>query len=289
MKKTLRFTFKNIRRMPYQSLAAITVLTVTFFISQAFTLLTLGSQQVLVFFESRPQISAYFTNQALEEDILDYKQQLESKPYVKKVAYISKEEAFQIYRLHNQDDPLLLEMVTANTLPASLEVSPVSIDDLDQIQADLDSLPTIEDVFYQEDVVDALARWTKTVRQVGLLLISFLTVTSILIIVIIIGMKVAARRHEIKIMRLLGANNWFITGPFILEGALYGAIGAIIAWVINYTIILYSTPFLIDFLGEIPLIPVNPLAMLVILASGIAFGTTIGILGSAIAVRRYFK
>ena len=117
----------------------------------------------------------------------------------------------------------------------------------------------------------------------------FLILTSILIIVIIVGMKVASKRHEIRIMQLIGASQWFIVGPFVFEGAVYGFLGASIAWGMNYITLLYATPYLLDFMGDIPLLPIDPLIMLLVFAIASIVGTTIGMGGGAIAVRRYFK
>lgn len=289
MNRLMPFAWKNIRRSPYQAISAITVLTVTFFIAQLFVLLSLGSQKILNYFETKPQISAYFTDETTESQILTYKQMLESSENIKSVTYISKTEALSIYREQNKDDTLLLEMVTADILPASLEVSPISLEVTPQIRDEINKLQGIEEIVYQKDVIETLTSWTKGIRFFGIGLMSFLIVTSILIIVIIVGMKVASKRHEIRIMQLIGASQWFIVGPFVFEGAVYGFLGASIAWGMNYIALLYATPYLLDFMGDIPLLPVDPLIMLLVFAIAAVIGTSIGMGGGSIAVRRYFK
>lgn len=289
MSRVIPYTWKNMRRNPFQAVAAIIVLTVTFFIAQLFILLSIGSQVVLQYFESRPQISAYFTDETPEGQIKSYKQTLEQNPLIKSVTYISKTEALKIYQEQNKDETLLLEMVTEDILPASLEVAPVSLEYTPQIKEALSNLGGLEEVVYQQDVIETLTGWTKGIRFFGVSLIGFLIGTSILIVVIIVGMKVASKRHEIRIMQLLGANRWFIVGPFLLEGAIYGFLGATIAWGLNYLTLLYATPFLVDFIGEIPLLPVDPIVMLMILGGGAFMGVVIGMGGGSIAVKRYFK
>lgn len=289
MSRLLPHTWKNIRRTPFQSMAAIAVLTVSFFIAQLFMLLSFGSQKMLEYFESRPQISAYFNDETPEAQILAFKQSLESNPLISQVTYISKQEALSIYRQQNQDEPLLLEMVTADILPASLEVSPRTLETTPRIIEELNKLPGLEEVVYQADVIETLTGWTRGIRYFGLSLIGFLVATSILIIVIIVGMKVAAKRQEIKIMQLLGANRWFIVGPFLLEGALYGLLGATLAWGLNYLTVLYATPYLLDFFGDVQLLPIDPVFMLAIFGFTATIGVIIGMSGSAISVKRYFK
>lgn len=289
MSRVTRNTFKNIRRMPYQALSAVAVLTITFFVGQLFILLTLGSQKILTYFETRPQISAYFEDETLESDILALKRNFEGKEYVEMVDYISKEEALEIYREQNKEDELLLEMVTADILPASLEISAKSVDQIPTIKNELTGLPGIEEVVFQQDVVEALSKWTSGIRLVGLGLVVFLVATSMLIVVIIVGMKVASRRHEIGIMQLLGASRWFIVGPFLLEGAFYGVVGGFTSWVLSFIMLLYLTPFLVEFLGDIPLFPVDALVMILVMLASVVSGVLIGMAGSALAVKRYFK
>jgi cell division transport system permease protein len=180
-------------------------------------------------------------------------------------------------------------MVTANILPASLEVSTTDIAYLGEIAQILGNEPEVEEVIFQEDVVKALHNWTNTLRKVGVGLISTLGLVSLLIVLIIIGMKITLRREEIEILQLIGASPWYIRAPFIFEGIFYGIVGAILAWGISYLILLYSTPFLLEFLAGIPILPVPIFFMLALLGAEIFAGVLIGILGSLLAVKRYLK
>src|SRR3989344_1697406 len=287
MSRVLVNAWKNMRRMPYQTLAAIGVLTVGFVIAQVFGLLVFSSQQILTFLEPRQQVSAYFTDQASEEEILKYKQQLEERDYIQEVTYISKEKALEIYREQNKNDKLLLERVTAEILPASLEVSATAADQLEKVRQDLENLAGVEEEVYQQDVVDALTQWTRGLRWIGLGLTTVLVVTALLIIVVIISMKVASRRQEIMIMRLLGAQRWFVTGPFVTEGAVYGMVGGGVAWLLTMILLLYATPAIVGFIGEIPLKLLDVTVLSVLFGVSILTGIVIGVLGSLVSVRRY--
>jgi cell division transport system permease protein len=287
MKRILINTFKNIRRSPYQALAAILVLTLTLFVTQVFILLSLGSQEILRYFETKPQVTAFFNDDVSETDILTLKQQLESQSYITMVTYISKEEALTIYRDQNADDPLLLEMVTADILPASLEVSAINVDSLPQVRDYLQGTSGVDEVIYHEDVIDSLKRWTSGIRYSGLVIVSLLIFTSLLVITIIISIKAAAKRQEIATMRLLGATSWFIYGPFMFEGIVYGVLASFVAWVTTYTILLYATPFLVDFLGDIPVLPVNPLVMLSLLGASAGIAALMGMIAGIFSSRRF--
>jgi len=289
MKQIFRTTWTHIRRSPYQSLAALSIMILTFFIISVFTLLGAGSQAILNFFETRPQVTAFFEDQVTLGEIDLLKAKLAETDKVKEMKYISKEEALAIYREQNRDDPLLLEMVTANILPASLEVSTININYLGEIAEILRQEPGVEEVIFQQDVVEALNKWTTNVRLVGLGLAIAFSLAGLLTILVIIGMKVALRKEEVEIMELIGASKGFIGIPFLLEGIFYGVVGALIAWGVAYLLLLYATPFLIDFLAGIPILPVPIFFMLAVLGGELLLGAIIGTLGSFIAVRRYLK
>lgn len=289
MKQILRITWTHIRRSPYQSLAAVLIMLLTFFIISVFTFLIAGSQAILNYFETRPQVTAFFEDQVTLGQIDLLKAKLAETEKVKEMIYVSKEEALAIYREQNKDDPLLLEMVTANILPASLEVSTLNITYLGEIAEILRQEPGVEEVIFQQDVVEALQKWTTNIRLIGIGLAIAFSLAGLLIILVIIGMKVALRRSEIEIMELIGASRGFIRAPFLLEGIFYGIFGALIAWIISYVLLLYATPFLLDFLAGIPILPVPVFFMLAVLGGELLLGIIIGTLGSFIAVRRYLK
>ena len=289
MKQHFRTAWKHIRRSPYQSLAAILIMFLTFLIATIFTLVAGGSQIVLRYFESRPQVTAFFKDEATAGQIDTLKAKLIQTGKVEETEFISKEEALEIYREQNKDEPLLLEMVTANILPASLEVSIKNIIDIDQVAGVLKNDTTVEEVVFQEDVVEALYRWTGSIRKIGIGLISVLSLVSFLIILVIIGMKITIRKSEIEILQLIGASNAYIRAPFVLEGIIYGVGGAVLAWGLSYILLLYATPFIIKFLVGIPVLPVSYYFMLIVLGIEMLAGFIIGSLGSFIAVRRYLK
>lgn len=287
MKPVLAYSLKNIRRAPFQALGSVFVLVLTFIAAQGFVLISMGSQVLLHYFETRPQVTAFFTDQVDEAQILVIKQQIEAQPYVGSVIYVSKNEALNLYRQQNQDDPLLLEMVTADILPASLEVSAKSVDQLQTISNMMQQISGVEEVTYQKDVIEALQRWTNGIRVTGLILVGFLIATSILITTILISMKVAQKRAEIKTTRLLGATPWFVRGPFLIEGAIYGLVSAVISWGIIYVGLLYATPSLLGFLGDIPLLPIPATTMLWLLGGSAGVGASMGIISGSLSTSRY--
>jgi cell division transport system permease protein len=277
------------RRSPYQTLSAILLVTITFFVGYAFSLFSLGSEYILRYFETRPQVIAFFELNASTSQINTLAEQMRQQPYVENVSIVSKEQALELYRQDNAEDPLLLELVSADILPASIEVRGRTVDDLPTIKAELDGVEGIDEVVYQQDLVESLAGWTTSIRWLGIGSLSLLGVTSFLIIMVIIGMKVATKRPAITIMRIIGATRWYIRSPFLAEGVLYGLIGSLLGWGAMYVGLLYLTPWLKEFLGPIQLLPVRPEIFALQLGIGTLIAIFLGGFAAAVAVGRMIK
>lgn len=287
--KTFKTTWRNIRRSPYQAFAAIFVMTLTFLFISFFTFLLYGSSKAISYFESRPQVTAFFRQEVKQADIDNLKNDLNATNKVAGIKFVSKEEALEIYREQNKNDPLLLELVTADILPASLEISTVKIEDLSEINNKLKDSPLVSEVVFQKDVVSVLTSWTNALRTIGLGLIVVLSLVSIFIMVIIIGVKISQKKQDIEIMRLIGAGGWYIRLPFMLEGIFYGAFGALLGWLISAGALWYSTPFLSSFLKGIPIFPLPLIFLFGLLGMEILAAIILGTLSSFVAVFRYLK
>ncbi|MCL5785008.1 MAG: ABC transporter permease, partial [Patescibacteria group bacterium] len=255
------FVKRNIRRTPYQAFAASMVMFLTFFTLSTFLILALGSQQILGFYESKPQAIAFFKDGTTDTDIKAIENALTQTGKITKFRYVSKDEALQIYRDRNKDNPTLLELVTANILPASLEISTTTPEDLKPIAEIVKQEPVVEEVVFPEDVVASLTQATRLIRIVGSSTTGFLAVFSTLIIVMIIGFKIRLKRDEIETMKLLGASTWFIRMPFLIEGIIYATVGAFLGWLLSFAVLWYFQPLLQNNLGEVSqiLLPVPPL------------------------------
>lgn len=285
----LKTTYHHIRRSPYQAIAAILIMTLTFFVVSAFTFLLVGSSQVINFFESKPQVTAFFKNEAKQTDIDDLKKQLVDSAKIASMKFVSKKDAFNIYKEQNKNDPLLLDLVSADILPASLEVATFRIEDLPQTAETLAKSPSVYKVAFQRDVVATLTTWTNALRKIGVVLIVALGTVSIFIMTTIVSIKVSQKREEIEIMRLLGASKWYVSLPFVFEGVAYGLVGALFGWLFASGALMYSTPFLSTFLRGIPVLPVSMIFLGQLLGVEFLLAALLGMFASWIAVMRYLK
>jgi cell division transport system permease protein len=237
MANALHTALRNIRRSPYQSLMATLMMSLLFFISYTLVMMLVGAHDILRYFEMRPQVIAFFATDVNDERIQRAADTMKAKPYVAQVKIISKEDALKLYQ-QDITDPLTLELITSDILPASLEVSANNIDDLSKVRDDLKTLEGIHEVKYQEQVIDTLSIVIKNVRVGGMIFIAFLTAMSVMFVVVVLSLRVALKRQEISIMRLLGAGTGYIVGPYLFEGMVYGSLGAIIGWLGMFTTLL---------------------------------------------------
>jgi len=287
--RAIKQAVKSIRRSPYQALSASLVLFLTFFIGYSLILLLFGSAKILQYFESRPQVTGFFNQDTTLEQLQAHQTALQQVEYVESVDLVTQEDALEIYRLQTINDPTLQELVTADILPPSLEVSTASINDLAKVAETMRSMQGIDEVVYQQDVVDSLRYWTDTIRQVGIAVLSVFVITSLLVVILITSMRIASKKYETRVMRLVGATKWYIMRPFLVEGMLYGLVGASLSWGLVYVLLMYSTPTIQGFLGEIKLLPVDPIYMLALLGAGVTLAMLLGLFAGLISTRRLFR
>lgn len=286
------------RRSPYQAAAAILTMFITFLLAGIFFLSTGASVVILKYFESKPQITVFFTDKSTEQEINGLQRTLEATGKVATTKYISKEDALKIYQEQNKNDPLLLEMVTADILPASLEVSAIEPGFLKELEPVIRQAQNIEEIVYQRDVVESLLQWTNAIRIIGGILATLLAFNALLITMTVVSMKIALKKDEVEVLKLVGASGWYIRSPFLLEGGLYGATGGVIAAVVIIALVVWLRPLLVSFLGVIPIMntllasAVSAPFLLSIFGFGsllVVSGFLLGSIGSLIALGRYLK
>lgn len=280
---------KYIRRSPYQALSAAAIMSLTFFTISVFAILTIISIRFISYFESRPQLTVFFKDEATMNEISSLQKKLEDTGKTASINFVSKEEALKIYKEQNKSDPILLDLVTAEILPSSIEVQAQQAQDLSSLATVVKGSAIVEDVVFQKDIVDTLVSWTAAARRVGLVVIAILITVSTLIIVTIIGIKITVRREEIETMRLLGASNWFIRAPFLLEGAFYGLVGSLVGGITAIGIFYSFAPALESFLRGVAIFPLSPLIMAELLIVEVMIACLVGIFASYLAVLRYLK
>src|SRR3972149_8453648 len=189
----------SIRRTPYQSFSAFLILFFTLFLTLILFVSLTFLYGTLNYLETKPQVTVYFQNKTVENHIFKVRDELMSSGKVLSLKYISKNEAFNIYKQLNKDNPLLLEMVSADILPPSLEVYAKKPAYLPEIAEYLKKQGDIDEVQYEKDIVDKLLVLTNTIRMSALIFFSYLILMSIVVLTTMILFKIAfrARRYSL--------------------------------------------------------------------------------------------
>ncbi len=270
------------------SIASVSTVAVSLLLIGIFVILALTVSNIIENVEKKVQIQAFLKDEANEEQIANLQQKVASWSDVKEVKYVSKDEALERLREDLKDQPEMLNALQGNPLPASLEIELVDPQKVDSIAKRIEGNQEIDELKYGQQIVGKLFAVTNVLRVIGIILVSLLIFASLVLIANTIRLALFARRKEIAIMRLVGASNWFIRMPFLLEGILQGFIGSILAVIVIY----FAKVTLFDKAKEIlPFFPVtignNTFYQLV--GWMIMFGILIGAVGSLVAIRRFLK
>lgn len=295
----LKTAFDYIRRSPFQALAAIFTLSLTFFVTTLLVVIVYSSSNVINYFETRPQVIAFLKDGTTPEQVAQLQNKLLSDEKVTEVKYVSKEQALEIYKKATSDNPLLSELVSPTIFPASLEFSLKDLSRAEDVIGQVKKESIVDSVGFTaslggestlNDVVSRLRTITTYLRVGGGVVAALLIATSYLVLIVIITMRMAARKGEIEILSLIGATAGFIRDPILLEALIYSLIGVFIGWIFTFLMVLYAAPSIITYFGEIPILPKTTadlaIIFVIILASELVIGAFLAFSGSLLAISR---
>lgn len=278
----------TIRRTPYQSLSLVIALTISLFVGYCLSFVLLGADIILKDLETKPQIIAFFelgTEQAVIDQL---EKDLTNNPSVKSVTVITQEEALKIYQDENQDDPLLMELVTAAILPASIEVQAQTLDELQGLQTQLSEAEGVEEVVFPEAFIAEITKWMSALRTAGIVAVSIMAIQFFLTTFIAIGLKSTSQKGAISIARLLGASKGYIKRPFLVEGMIYGLLASLLGWLLAVSNFLIVSPYLTPF--GIPTVSLTQPSVLALqLATGTALTMMLGLMAGYMASSKLLR
>lgn len=279
------------------SSAAIVVMVIAVSLFTFLVFLQGFSSYVVASIENRIAISTYFTDEASEQDILDAKEAIIKMSVVRQVEYVSKAEALERFQERHLQDDVVMESLVAvggNPLLASLSIRAESPEAYEQITAFLSTssfAPLISKVDYQDraPVIQRVSQVSAAVR-VGVFLMSFiLGIIAVLVAFNTVRLAIFNSRDEIEVMKLVGASNWFVRGPFLVQGILAGASATGITLLLMIPSIFFFAPRLEALVPGFSLWSYlwGNFFMLLLLQLGVGVG--LGVLSSTIAIRRYLR
>lgn len=284
-------------RNRWLSLAATLIMVLTLFIISIFASLLVITNKTTESLRDKVDLIAYFNDSASNDQIAAIQNVLRNRNDVKSVIFVSKGEALVRWQERNKDDAKIRDVITEadNPLPQSLEVKTSDPEDLQSINDYLSNQeykPLISKISYQKnkDLIDRLLRVTRVVKIAGWSLTGIFVLISILIIYNTIRLTIFARSEEIEIMKLVGGSDWYVRGPFIIEGIGYGFLGAIISSILFLFIFKTTVPSIEGYLGLTDL-NANYIGMNILLITLLQFfvGLLLGISCSVLAVKKYLN
>ncbi|MDO5786985.1 MAG: permease-like cell division protein FtsX [Phascolarctobacterium sp.] len=282
-------TYKSIRRNGFMSFASISTVAVSLLVLGMFLMIFLNTNNLAQYLESQVQVSVYMQDSATDKELTAVKEKLTKMPGVVKVTQVSKQQALERFKKRLGDQEQLLHSLgKENPFPNSFEVQVDNPERIKVLTPQIGQLPKVETAKFGQEVVEHLFQLTKILRFGGILLVIFLAMATLFIISNTIRLTVFARRKEVIIMKYVGATDWFIRWPFLLEGMTLGFFGAVLASVLINSIYSGLLTRIHATLAFLPLLPTSPLLIYVDLFLLIA-GTGIGALGSYISLRKFLR
>ena len=282
-------SLNSIRRNGLMSLASLMTVALSMLILGVFIILVMNLNHMASVLESQVQVTVYLQDTLKEVEVREIGTRITKLPGVTRVNFIAKEEAMNRFKQRlGEQQGLLAELGEANPLPNSFEVKLDRPERVKPVALAIAQLKGVEAARYGQEVVEQLFNLTRMVRIFGVVLILFLGLAALFIIVNTIRLTVFARRREIGIMKYVGATDWFIRWPFIIEGVLLGFLGACIAVLPLTQFYSMLTGQVYESLAFLPLLPKYPFMGYVnifLLCAGIG----IGALGSVISVKKFLK
>ena len=285
----IREDFVSIRRNGLMSIAAISTVAISLLVLGLFLVLVFNINNMASMLESQVQITVYVKDEVSADKLTELKGQLTKITGVTKVGFTSKEQAMKDFRKRLGEQKELLDSLgDVNPLPNSFAVHVDKPENLKSIAEKIRKLENIESMRFGQEIIEQLFKVTYFIRVGGLVLIVFLTFATLFIISNTIRLTVFARRKEVSLMKYVGATDWFIRWPFLLEGMMLGLIGGVVAFVligIVYSIIVEQIHSTLAFM---PILPKQPLLSNVSILI-VFLGMTIGATGSFISLKKFLK
>ena len=298
--RVLKYGFLGFLRNGFVSLATVLVMTIALFMIAGSVYADAALRSVLNTLKDQVDINIYFTPGVDEKDIIKLKEELEKMPEVDEVQYVSSEEVLNNFKERHNTDALTLQSLNElgeNPFGAMISVKAKDPSQYESIAKFLNSKTEIlnkeskiiDKVNFNDSkkAIETLSSIIKTSKKIALVLISFLIVVAVLIVFNTIRLAVYTNKEEISVMKLVGASDWYVQGPFIVEGILDGILSAMLTIAILYPLSVYLSEPSRNFLVAFDTLEYFNQHFLDILLLVLGVGIVLGMVSSYLSVRKY--
>lgn len=294
--RIIRSGIKGFFRNILLASAMVLILVVTLSTVTALLLFRVTTEGIVQELESKVDVSVYFRLETPEEEILKIREELAQFPEVMDVEYVSQGEALTLFKDRHRDNIVLqksLEELGSNPLEASLNIRAQEASQYRAIANFLEARFSdfVDKVNYREKetVITRLFSITNAIERAGMVLAGILLIVAVLVAFNTIRLAIFSLRDEISVMRLVGASNWFIRGPFLIQGMIGGLFAALATLGIFWGITQFLSPHVGRFLGQVDLLGYYQANLLDIFLLQLGIGVAVGVFSSLVAVHRYLK
>ena len=278
-------TTTNLKRNFFITMAAVLVVVVSMYLVGAVFVASFAVDRALTLQTKKVEVAVFLKRDITPEARDTIQRDLVAMPEVASVSYESKQEAYETFKRLFRDEPDIVENTTADALPESFRVKLKDPNQFAVVRDRLDGRPGIDQIQDERKFLSRLLAVVRDIRLLGIALVFLLIIAAAVLIATTIRMAIFARRREIAIMKLVGATNWFIRIPFMLEGVIQGMAGALIAM----GLLVASRPLYTNLLKSFKFLnlTVTYSEILVNSARVLVFGILIGAIGSLLGLRRF--
>ncbi|MCX6788495.1 MAG: permease-like cell division protein FtsX [Candidatus Jorgensenbacteria bacterium] len=295
--RIIKYGWQAFVRNGWLSVSTIGIMILAAIVFEGLVLFNVIGKTTISSLQDKIDISIYFKSNASEDYILNIKKSLEDLSEVKNVEYVSAEIALTEFKNKHSDDPALgqaIEELDKNPLLASLNVKAKDPREYKSIASYLEAKTLkdqIEKITYAQNqgVIERLIGLIDTLRNGGIALTIFLSILAVVVTFNTIRLAIFSASEQIGVMRLVGASNSFIRGPFIVEGIIYGFVAAIVSFLIVIPIMNFLAPYVHSFIPEVDLLAYFSVNYITLFMYQLLFCIFMGTISSFIAVRKYLQ
>jgi cell division transport system permease protein len=295
--RIFHFGFKNFWRNGWLSTATIAIMTLASIGFLGLIIFGVVTRAAASAIQDKIDISVYFNTNTSEDEILNIQQSLEGLSQVASVNYISQDQALATFQQNHASDPTVSQAINqldTNPLEASLNVTakdPSEYGAINDYLTSPDLSQYIDTISYaqNQDVINRLAAIVRDVSIGGWIMTIFLALVAGLVMFNTIRLAIYSNREEIGVMRVVGASNSLVRGPFVVEGMLWGLIAALVSLIVFAPVLYFVSPYLNEFIPGLDIFRYFYTHIIQLFVYELLFGVVIGGLSSFWAVRRYLK
>ncbi len=295
--RIFHFGFKNFWRNGWLSTATVAIMTLASIGFLGLIIFGVITNAAATSIQDKIDISVYFNSNTSEDEILNIQQSLEGLSQVASVDYVSQDQALATFQENHASDPTVSQAINeldTNPLEASLNIKakdPSQYGAINDYLSSPDLAPYIDTISYaqNQDVINRLATIVRDVEIGGWIVTIFLALVAGLVMFNTIRLAIYSNREEIGVMRVVGASNSLVRGPFVVEGMLWGTIAAVISLILVAPTLYFISPYLNEFIPGLDIFQYFYTHIVQLFLYDLLFGVVIGALSSFWAVRRYLR